>query len=168
MKKTHNHHIIPRHAGGTDDPSNLIELTVEEHAEEHRKLFEKYGRWEDELAWKAISGQVPSYQVAQLARRYAQLGRKATKEAKEKQSMAKIGNKNALGNKARLGQPHTEKTKKKISLAKTGEKNPQWGKFGLANSFGGKTHDEETRKRIGDAVRLGHARRREILNNTTK
>jgi hypothetical protein len=44
----HIHHITPRHAGGTDDPSNLIELTVEQHAEAHRILFEQYGRWQDE------------------------------------------------------------------------------------------------------------------------
>jgi len=42
--------------GGTDDPSNLIELTVEEHAEAHRKLFEKYGCWQDEIAWKGLAG----------------------------------------------------------------------------------------------------------------
>lgn len=34
----HRHHIIPKHAGRTDDNSNLIELTIEEHAEEHRKV----------------------------------------------------------------------------------------------------------------------------------
>ena len=38
--------------GGTDEPSNLVELTVEEHAEAHRVLWEKYGKKEDELAWK--------------------------------------------------------------------------------------------------------------------
>ena len=29
----HKHHIIPKHIGGTDDPSNLVDLTIEEHAE---------------------------------------------------------------------------------------------------------------------------------------
>ena len=24
----HKHHIIPKHAGGTDDPDNLIELSI--------------------------------------------------------------------------------------------------------------------------------------------
>jgi hypothetical protein len=52
----HKHHIIPKHMGGTDDPCNLIELTVEEHAEAHRILFETYGRKEDELAWKGLAG----------------------------------------------------------------------------------------------------------------
>ena len=37
----HKHHIIPRHMGGTDDPSNLIELTIEEHAEAHRRSEER-------------------------------------------------------------------------------------------------------------------------------
>lgn len=52
---THKHHIVPKHAGGTDDPSNLVELTVEEHAEAHRKLYEQYGRWQDKLAWMGLS-----------------------------------------------------------------------------------------------------------------
>lgn len=40
--------------GGTDDPSNLIELTVEEHAEAHRKLYEEHGRWQDKVAWLGL------------------------------------------------------------------------------------------------------------------
>jgi len=52
----HKHHIIPKHIGGTDHPSNLIELSVEEHALEHFKLFQQDGRWQDEVAYKALSG----------------------------------------------------------------------------------------------------------------
>ena len=52
----HIHHIIPRHMGGSDDPSNLVTLTVEEHAEAHRKLYEEYGRWQDKVAWKGLAG----------------------------------------------------------------------------------------------------------------
>jgi len=54
----HNHHIIPKHIGGTDDPSNLVRLTVEEHAEAHQKLYEEHGRWQDYCAWKSLSGQI--------------------------------------------------------------------------------------------------------------
>lgn len=54
----HKHHIIPKHMGGTDDPENLVELTIEEHAEAHRLLYEKYGKWQDYYAWKGLSGQI--------------------------------------------------------------------------------------------------------------
>lgn len=54
----HWHHIVPKHAGGSDDPSNLILLSVEEHAEAHKKLWEQYGRWQDKIAWQTLSGQI--------------------------------------------------------------------------------------------------------------
>src|SRR5271155_1868536 len=40
----HMHHIIPKHAGGTNDRSNLIRLTIYQHAMAHEKLYEEYGR----------------------------------------------------------------------------------------------------------------------------
>jgi hypothetical protein len=52
----HKHHIIPKHMGGSDDPSNLIKLTIEEHAEAHRILYEQYGKIEDRLAWHGLLG----------------------------------------------------------------------------------------------------------------
>lgn len=59
----HNHHIIPRYMGGSNDPSNIIKLTVEEHAEAHRKLYEEYGHWQDKIAWQCLSGQIASAEV---------------------------------------------------------------------------------------------------------
>lgn len=44
--------------GGTDDPSNLISLTIKEHAEAHRKLYEKHNKIEDYYAWKGLSEQI--------------------------------------------------------------------------------------------------------------
>ena len=55
MTLYHMHHIIPKHAGGTDISSNLEKLTVPEHAEAHRKLWEEHGRIQDYAAWKALS-----------------------------------------------------------------------------------------------------------------
>jgi hypothetical protein len=54
----HWHHIVPKHAGGSDEPSNLVCLTIEEHAEAHKKLWEQYGRWQDKIAWQTLSGQI--------------------------------------------------------------------------------------------------------------
>jgi hypothetical protein len=53
----HIHHIIPKHMGGTDDPSNLVELTRKEHAEAHMKLYEQYGKKEDLGAYYLLTGQ---------------------------------------------------------------------------------------------------------------
>ena len=63
----HKHHIIPKHMGGTDDPSNLIELSVEEHAEAHKVLFEEYGLKEDEIAWKGLAGIIGREEVVKSA-----------------------------------------------------------------------------------------------------
>lgn len=52
----HKHHIIPRHMGGSDEPSNIVELSIEEHAEAHRLLYEQYGKLQDKIAWLMLSG----------------------------------------------------------------------------------------------------------------
>lgn len=74
----HIHHVIPKHMGGTDDESNLIELTVEEHAEAHRKLYEEYGKLEDYLAWKGLSGQIGKSEI--LLEIYKQNGKNSGKK----------------------------------------------------------------------------------------
>ena len=59
----HKHHIIPRHMGGTDAPSNLIELTIEEHAEAHRELYREHGCWEDKIAYQALEGSIGKEEI---------------------------------------------------------------------------------------------------------
>ena len=104
----HKHHIIPRHAGGTNDPSNLIELTVEEHAEAHRKLFEEHGRWQDKMAWQLLSGQIGKAELlAEIARN------RMTPEVRKKMSETKKGRK------------HSEEHKRKIGLSRIGKVQPQ-------------------------------------------
>ena len=49
--------------GGSDDPSNLVVLTVEQHAKAHRILWETYGLKQDNLAWKALSGQLTNQEI---------------------------------------------------------------------------------------------------------
>lgn len=49
--------------GGSDDPSNIVELTLEEHAEAHKKLYEEYGLWQDRIAWLGLSGQIGKEEI---------------------------------------------------------------------------------------------------------
>ena len=87
---THSHHIIPKHAGGTDDPSNLVQLTVEEHAQAHLELFEKYGRWQDELAYKGLSGMIGKEEIIRLIQSRP---KPKSEETKRKMSESRKGKK---------------------------------------------------------------------------
>jgi hypothetical protein len=96
----HLHHIIPRHMGGTDNPSNLIELSVEQHAEAHRKLWETHGKWEDRLAWLGLMGLAPKAELAAEAvrqsnrtRNHPLKGKTFSAEYRAKLSRAKLGKK---------------------------------------------------------------------------
>jgi hypothetical protein len=63
----HKHHIIPKYMGGTDDPSNLVELTVEQHAEAHRLLYKEHGNWQDYVAWQGLSKLDKNFNAAKEA-----------------------------------------------------------------------------------------------------
>ena len=139
----HIHHIKPKHMGGSDDPSNLIERTVAQHAEDHRLLFVKYGHWQDEVAWKGLAGLITHEEAARLASQNANLGKKHTEKTKKKQSEKKKGKGNHMfgksgtmlgktGEKSHMtGKKLSEETKKKMSLAHIDNPVKYWlGKFG--------------------------------------
>ncbi len=65
----HKHHIIPKHMGGNNHPSNLKLVTILEHAELHKQLFEQYGHWQDEVAWRTLSGQINKEDARKIALR---------------------------------------------------------------------------------------------------
>ncbi len=55
----HKHRIVPGYMGGTYDKDNVVMLTVEEHAEAHKVLYELHGNIEDLRAWQGLAGIVP-------------------------------------------------------------------------------------------------------------
>ena len=59
-KGYHRHHIIPRHMGGDDSKENLVYLTPAEHAQAHLELYEKYGKYEDAMAYNQLFANVES------------------------------------------------------------------------------------------------------------
>jgi hypothetical protein len=56
MALRHKHHITPRHAGGSNNPENIVELTVTQHAMYHFANWQFWDRKEDWLAWRGLAG----------------------------------------------------------------------------------------------------------------
>lgn len=83
--------------GGTNDPSNLIKVNVTLHAFLHKLLWEEHGKWQDEVAFKNLSGTISSQEAIRESRIRAN-----------------------IGNKHRLGKPKSDEEKRKISNSLTG------------------------------------------------
>lgn len=110
----HKHHIIPKHMGGTNDPENIKALSIEEHAEAHRLLYEEHGKIEDRLAWLGLSGMI---------------GRDEIIKELMSENGKKVGNRNL---------------KEKIGLFREGIRDEQSYKDGisLGGKISGKKHSE--------------------------
>lgn len=87
----HKHHLVPKHAGGTDDSSNLVRVNIPMHAMLHRIRYEETGDEYDRIAWKALSGQITNQEANRLAQiqggydsRWNRVGVKHTEETKQK------------------------------------------------------------------------------------
>ena len=119
---THKHHIIPRHAGGSNDPSNLIELTIPEHALAHKKLYEEHGCWQDEIAYLTLSGQIGKEEARIRALKKALTGKKHTEEHKRKMIEALTGKKRSEESKRKMRKPKSEEHKRNLSKAMKGKK----------------------------------------------
>lgn len=109
----HKHHIVPRYMGGTDKETNLVEVTVTQHAMYHFCNYQLWGNVEDKFAWKGLTGQIGKEEIIlelllKNQPRAIELAR--TPEAIEKK----------------------KKTFKEIEHQK-GEKNSQYGKMWITN-----------------------------------
>jgi hypothetical protein len=123
--------------GGTNDPSNLIELTVEEHAEAHRILYEKYGKEEDKIAWQCLSGQITNAEAIILAVKNANTGRKMFFSEEHKRKLSESRKKQKP---PRLGMKASEETKKKMSEARKKKwQDPEYQKL-MSEKFSGKNN----------------------------
>ena len=138
----HIHHIIPKHMGGTDDPSNLVELTVEEHALAHKKLYEQHGKKQDLLAYQMLSGQIGKDEALFEAR---SIGGKTTMsdEVKLNYKKAAIEREKRMREDGRLVERN-----KKISEAMKGKKKSKEHLENWSASRKGHKHSPETIAKI--------------------
>ena len=124
----HLHHIIPKHCGGSDDPENLVELTIEEHAEAHRKLYEQYGRIQDKRAWMGLAKIISGEEIVKdilKSPKSEEHKRKISAALKGKPKPWLIGSRNGAGN---AGKPKSENHKEAIRQSKIGKKREPFSK----------------------------------------
>ena len=166
---TENHHIIPRCIGGTDEKTNLVKLTPEEHYIAHQLLVKIYPK-ENGLKCALVffkggnNGMIRNNHLYGWVRRKARegmvilaTGRTHTEETKEKLRQYKGENHHNFGKKREEG--HSEKVSDGLKIywskVKSGEiiraprekkktGKPAWNS-GITGVF---HHTEETKKRI--------------------
>lgn len=135
---THKHHILPKYKGGEDDPSNLVRVSITQHAMFHYCNWQLWGDKRDWLAWKGLIGEISQEEkVSELRKLGGLIGGRANGEKPEtKDRMRKLA---ALTqSKATLAATSPEaRYKQKQSLARIkhqqGEKNSQYGTMWITN-----------------------------------
>ncbi len=144
-EQTESHHIIPQCLGGTNDPDNLVALTLREHYVCHILLV-KMTQGEDRMrmarAAHGFKRGRPDLKVTN-SRIYEMLKREMGATAETKQRMRdawKLKKARGYNNQHRIGAGHTAETRKKMS-----DKNAAHYARGGVNGFAGKKHNEETR-----------------------
>lgn len=116
--------------GGTDDPSNLVELTPKEHAEAHRLLYEKHGNWQDYVAWKGLLGLLNKTQIIRemYDRRKGENNPMYNKSITDFMTDEEVNEWKRNLSKAGKGRKKTKEHSNKIGLAVSGVKNGMYGK----------------------------------------
>lgn len=61
------HHIIPRHAGGSDDYTNIVKVNRTRHMMFHFCNYQLWGREGDLLAYKGLAKQVDNIEIIRQA-----------------------------------------------------------------------------------------------------
>ena len=150
----HNHHIIPKHAGGTDAPENIVRLTRLEHAQAHYKLWLEHGKSEDLGATVILArGEIDGLDVSGKNNPF--YGKKHTPEAIEKCRNAFKGRKHTEETKAKMRKADksymkTEAYKQKmcVSLKKMYETKTTWNK-GKTGIYSAESLKKMSEARIG-------------------
>lgn len=82
----HKHHIIPRHAGGSNDPSNLLKCNIAMHAFMHQLRYQEEKEEYDRLAYLGLSKQITTAELHRAARVHSNKTREFSKESRKKLS----------------------------------------------------------------------------------
>ena len=182
----HKHHIIPRYMGGTDDPTNLVEVTVTQHAMYHFCNYQLWKNIEDYVAYRGLSGQISEAEF--LVEKFKIFGIKGGQTFKEMLEDDEYRKQYIEGCKERFGNsPNKEEMIRRIlehqpraiELAKTpeniekrkqtfkeirhqqGEKNSQYGKMWITDGTKEGSHRINRGGPIPEGFRKGRVSRNE-------
>ena len=173
---TERHHIIPRCMGGSDDKSNLVDLTGREHFIVHKLLVEIYpevkGLWSAYFMMMNAKSKVQVRDYITMSSEYERVKIICAQNQSDRMKGRMVGEKNP-----RWGVRLTKELKEKISIKHKGKVLSQSTKDKLSkhnkgegNHFFGKTHNEETRKKMSELSmgRKVSEETRKKLSNTHK
>ena len=138
---THWHHIIPKYEGGSDDPSNLVELTIEDHAIAHRVRWMMFKDERDKWAWYVLAGLIDGEEFRREGCRVTQErllkeGRHnfQKKNASECDHVRRLRSERMKGNTINVGRPCKSTTKNKIANKVRGNTNVRGTVWVINNS----------------------------------
>lgn len=87
----HKHHIVPRYKGGSDDPSNLVEVSITQHAMWHFCNYQLWGNHQDYLAYKGLSGTFDKQEIVKSKMELAiEMSKKPEALNKKKKTLERI------------------------------------------------------------------------------
>lgn len=135
----HKHHIVPKHAGGTDDPSNIIKVNIPMHIFLHKLRWEELGDKYDYIAYSCLEGQMLTDEasIAASLEAKSRVGRKTYEQKIGIHNPEKRSYWASLGGKVAGKLPNTQKQKDVASetVKKTNCQKwvcPYTGKIGVA------------------------------------
>lgn len=175
------HHIIPKCLGGSDDASNLVELTAREHYIVHKLLMEIYPNvnglvyavWmmsnfknKHQSNYKVSSREYERYRLSYIKiHAHSMIGHKHSNDTIQKMKQAKIGHvvsdetrkriSNALTGRPGtwIGRKHNDESKKKMSDSAKGRKHNDETKKKMSEMRKGNRHTNDSRKKMSDAAK---------------
>jgi hypothetical protein len=138
--KTQVHHKIPKCEGGTNDPENLIDLTLLDHGYEHAKMFLEGGIQFDfrNPFWEVLQVEDPVLAEAVMAehkKRVSELGKRQGRKNAESGHMLRV---QSLSDHSAAGKKGAAVTVEK----KVGLHNPKY--LGVGGKIGGKIGSANT------------------------
>lgn len=180
----HKHHIVPRYKGGTDEPENLVEVSITQHAMYHFCNYQLWGNVEDYVAWRGLSGQISEAEfLAEKLKIFSQKGAIASKKKFEDEEFRKSWileckerfhnspKKQEMIERLKTNQPKAvelsrtpeiiQKKRQKFKEIKhqQGEKNSQYGKMWITNGTKEGSYKINKGDKIPEGYRLGRVSR---------